>query len=87
MAAGVVVPVLAVTGIAFVNQWYNTGKADLKIPVAGGIAAALGAGISQVAGLEPVMTAIGWLAFTGFLIAPVQTPSPLTNLQKIIGGL
>jgi hypothetical protein len=35
MAAGVVVPVLAVTGIAFVNQWYNTGKADLKIPVAG----------------------------------------------------
>lgn len=87
MASGVIVPVLATTGVAFVNRWYNTGSADLKIPVAGAIAAAVGAGISQVPGLEPVMTAIGWLAFVAVLIAPVQTPSPLDNLSKITGGL
>lgn len=86
MASGVIVPVLATTGVAFANKWYN-GSLDLKIPVAGAIAAAIGAGISQVPGLEPVMTAIGWLAFVAVLIAPVQTPSPLANLQKITGGL
>ena len=86
MASGVIVPVLVTTGVAFVNSWYN-GKLDLKIPVAGGIAALIGAGISQIPGMEPVMTAIGWLAFVAVLIAPVQTPSPLANLQKITGGL
>ena len=87
MASGVIVPVLATTGIAFANSWYNTRSADLKIPVAGALAAATGALFSQVPGLEPVMTAIGWLAFIGVLIAPVQVPSPLDNLTKLIGGL
>jgi hypothetical protein len=87
VASGVIVPVLAATGVAFVNRWYNTQSADLKIPVAGALAAVIGAGISQVPGLEPVMTAIGWLSFVAVLIAPVQTPSPVTNLSKIIGGL
>jgi hypothetical protein len=87
MAAGVIVPVLAATGVSFVNHWYSTGQVDLKIPVAGALAAALGAGISQVPGLEPVMTAIGWLAFVAVLISPVQKPSPIANVQKIIGGL
>ena len=87
MASGVIVPVLATTGVAFVNRWYNTAGLDLKIPVAGALAAAVGAGISQIPGLEPVMTAIGWLAFAAVLIAPVQTPSPLANLSKITGGL
>jgi hypothetical protein len=87
MASGVIVPVLATTGVAFVNKWYGAGQIDLKIPVAGAIAAAVGAGISQVPGLEPVMTAIGWLAFVAVLIAPVQNPTPLDTLQKITGGL
>jgi hypothetical protein len=87
MAAGVIVPVLAATGVSFVNHWYNTNAVDLKIPVAGAVAAVLGAGISQIPGLEPVMTAIGWLAFVAVLIAPVQTPSPIANLNKLIGGL
>lgn len=86
MASGVIVPVLATTGVAFVNQWYN-GSIDLKIPVAGAIAAAIGSGLSQIPGLAPVMTAIGWLAFVGVLIAPVQKPTPIQNLQKITGGL
>jgi len=83
----VITPVLATTAVAFANDWYNTKSVDLKIPVAGAIAAAVGAGISQVPGLAPVMTAIGWLAFVAVLIAPVQNPPPVTNLQKIIGGL
>ena len=87
MASGVIVPVLATTGIAFANHWYNTNQIDLKIPVAGAFAAVLGAGFSQVPGLAPVMTAIGWLAFVGVLIAPVQNPSPIQNLSKITGGL
>jgi hypothetical protein len=87
MAAGVIVPVLAATGVAFVNDWYNTQSVDLKIPVAGAFAAVIGAGLSQIPGLEPVMTAIGWLSFVAVLIAPVQNPSPVTNLSKITGGL
>jgi hypothetical protein len=86
MSAGVIVPVMAATGVAFANKWYN-GQVDLKIPVAGAIAAALGAGFSQIPGLEPVMTAIGWIAFIAVLITPVQSPSPLANLSKITGGL
>jgi hypothetical protein len=87
MASGVITPVLATTGVAFANAWYNSGTPDLKIPVAGALAAAIGAGFSQVPGLEPVMTAIGWLAFVGVLIAPVQSPTPLDTLTKITGGL
>lgn len=87
MASGVIVPVLATTGVAFTNHWYNTGQIDLKIPVAGAFAALLGAGFSQVPGLAPVMTAVGWLSFVAVLIAPVQNPSPITNLTKITGGL
>jgi hypothetical protein len=83
----VITPVLATTGVAFANQWYNTKSVDLKIPVAGAIAAVIGSAISEVPGLAPVMTAIGWLAFAAVLIAPVQNPSPVQNLQKIIGGL
>ena len=87
MASGVIVPVMATTGVAFANNWYNTGQVDLKIPVAGALAAVLGSAISQVPGLAPVMTAIGWLSFVAVLIAPVQKPSPITNLSKITGGL
>lgn len=83
----VITPVLAITGTAFANSWYNTGKPDLKIPVAGALAAAVGSGISQVPGLAPVITAVAWVAFVAVLIAPVQNPSPASNLTKVIGGL
>jgi hypothetical protein len=87
MASGVIVPVLVTTGVAFANKWYATGSIDLKIPAAGAVAALIGAGISQIPGLAPVMTAIGWLAFVGVLIAPVQNPSPIDTLTKITGVL
>jgi hypothetical protein len=85
--AGVITPVLVTTGVAFANHWYNTGALDLKIPVAGAIAAAIGSGISQIPGLGPVVTSIAWIAFVSVLIAPVQKPSPVDNLLKITGGL
>lgn len=85
--SSVITPVLATTGVAFANKWYNTGQPDLKIPVAGAIAAAIGSLIGSIPDLNPVMTAIGWLSFVAVLITPVQTPSPLTNIQKITGGL
>lgn len=89
MSSGVIIPVLTATGIAFANEWYNhpSSLPDLKIPVAGTVAALVGAGISQIPGLAPVMTAIGWLSLVAILIAPVQTPSPITNLTTIVGGL
>jgi hypothetical protein len=87
MASGVIVPVLAATGVSFVNHWYNTGQVDLKIPMAGAIAAVIGSAISQAPGLAPVMTSIGWLAFVAVLISPVQNPSPIANVRKITGGL
>jgi hypothetical protein len=85
MASGVIVPVLTATGVSFANHWYNTNQVDLKILVAGAVAAAVGAGISQIPGLEPVMTGIGWLAFVAVIISPLQNPSPLQNLSKIGG--
>ncbi len=51
------------------------------------MAAVLGTGISQIPGLGPVVASVAWLAFVAVLIAPVQTPAPVTNLNKIIGGL
>ena len=87
MSSGVITPILATTGIAFANKWYSTGSPDLKIPVAGAIAAAIGAGFSQIPGFGPVMASIGWIAFLAVLIAPVQNPPPIANVQKIIGGL
>jgi hypothetical protein len=83
----VITPVLITTGVAFANNFYNTGAVDLKIPVAGAIAALIGSAISAVPGLAPVMTGIGWLAFVAILIAPVQNPSPIQNLTKITGDL
>ena len=87
MTATVITPVLITTGVAFANRWYNTGALDLKIPVAGAIAAAVGSAIGAVPGLGPVVAGIAWVALAAVLIAPVQTPSPAANLQKIIGGL
>lgn len=87
MASSVTVPVLATAAVAFANDWYNRGAPDLKIPVAGAIAALIATGAAQVPGLAPVITALGWLAFVGVLIAPVQSPSPVANLTKITGAL
>lgn len=77
-------PVLALGVTSYANNWYNTGNAlDIKPLLFAGIAGLLLEGLAAVPGMEPVATRIGWLAFIGFLLAPVQNPSPAANLVKI----
>lgn len=85
--ASPVTPMLALGITSYANNWYNTGKAtDLKPLLFSGIAAVLLAGVAEIPGAAPVAVNIGWLAFIGFLLAPVQNPSPAENLLKITGG-
>lgn len=82
--ASPVAPLLALTGISYANNWYNTGNAlDVKPLLFGGIATVLLAGFGAIPGMDKTATAIGWLALTGFFLGPVQHPSPAENLLKI----
>lgn len=84
--SGPVTPMLILTGVSFANKWYNTGSADLKILVEGGIATALLALAAQAPGFAPVAGAVAWLALVAVSIAPVQSPTPAQNLLKITGS-
>lgn len=84
--AGPVTPMLILTGVSFGNRWYNTGQPDLKILLEGGIATVLLAAAGQVPGLEPVATAIAWIAVVAVAVVPAQNPSPAANLLKITGS-
>jgi hypothetical protein len=85
--ASPVAPMLALTGISYANNWYNTGNAlDVKPLLFGGVATAILAGFGAIPGAEKIATAIAWLALTGFFLAPVQNPSPAENLLKITGN-
>lgn len=83
---GPVAPMLLLTGISFVNRWYNTNSPDWKILVEGGIATGLLSMIAAVPGWRPVTGALAWLALAAGLIAPVQSPTPAQNLLKITGA-
>jgi len=73
--------------VSYANNWYNTGNAtDVKPLLFAGVAAVLLSGAGAIPGAEPVATLLGWTAFVGFLLAPVQKPSPAENLLKITGG-
>jgi hypothetical protein len=85
--AGYVTPIVLLSAVSYGNNWYNTGSAtDVKPLLEGGVALAFLALFAQIPGMEPVATGLGWLAFTGMLIGPVQSPSPLQNILKITGG-
>lgn len=87
MASGPVTPMVALAVTSYINNWYNTGNAmDVKPLLFGGIAAVILAGFATIPGAEPATTLLGWTAFIGFLLAPVQSPSPAENLVKITGG-
>jgi len=78
---------IALGVVSYANNWYNTGNAtDVKPLLFSGVAAVLLSGIGAIPGAEPVATLLGWTAFIGFLLAPVQKPSPAENLLKITGG-
>lgn len=79
-----IAPVLALGVTSYANNWYNTGNAaNIKPLVFSGIAGLLLELFAAIPGAEPVATRIGWLAFVGFLLSPVQKPSPAENLLKI----
>lgn len=88
MDSSPVTPMLALAGTSYFNNWYNTGNAtDLKPLLFGGIAAVILGGVGAISpGANRVATLLGWTAFVGFLISPVQKPSPAENLVKITGG-
>lgn len=85
--SGPVTPILILTGVSFANNWYNTKSADLKIPLAGAVAAALASFAANIPDFEPVVTGIAWVALVGYLIAEgAGASSPVSNLSKIAGG-
>lgn len=82
-----ITPIVALGVTSYANNWYNTGDVtDVKPLLFAGIAGLLLTGFGALPGMEPVATGIGWLAFTGFLLFPVQNPSPAENLLKITGS-
>lgn len=84
--AGYVTPMVAVTGISFGNEWYNSGSFDWKILLEGAVATTLLGLFAQIPDMEPAAAAIGWLAFTGLMLAnPDGKNSPVQNLLKITG--
>lgn len=85
--ASPITPMIALGGVSYANNWYNTGNAtDIKPLLFAGIAGLLLEMFAAIPGMDKTATALGWLAFTGMMISPVQNPSPVQNLLKITGG-
>jgi hypothetical protein len=85
--ASPVTPMLALGGVSYANQWYNGGSVtDVKPLLFAGVGAVLLELLAAIPGMEPVATLLGWTAFVGMCISPVQNPSPVQNLLKITGS-
>ncbi len=83
----VLTPVIALGVVSYGNNWYNTGNAtDVKPLLFAGIAGLLLEAFAAIPGMTSTATLLGWTAFVGMLIIPVQNPSPAQNLLKITGG-
>jgi hypothetical protein len=85
--SGPITPCVAIGVVSYANQWYNGGSpTDVKPLLFAGIAGLLLTGFAAIPGMGPTATALGWTAFVGMLISPVQKPSPAQNLLKITGS-
>lgn len=85
--SGPLTPVIALGVTSYANNWYNTGNAlDIKPLLFAGIAGIFLEGLAAIPGFEGTATLLGWTAFIGMLISPVQKPSPVENLLKIGKG-
>lgn len=83
----VLTPVIALGVTSYANNWYNTGNAaDVKPLLFAGISGLFLGAFAAIPGMEPAATLLGWTAFIGMMISPVQNPSPVQNLVKISGG-
>lgn len=84
MADNPIVPMIALGVTSYANNWYNTGNAlDVKPLLFAGVSALLLEAFAAIPGAAPTATLLGWTAFIGMLISPVQKPSPVENLLKI----
>lgn len=85
--AGPAAPMLAMGLTSYANNWYNTKNAlDIKPLVYSGVALLLLEAFAAIPGMQKPATMIGWLAFIGMTLSPVQNPSPAANLLKITGA-
>lgn len=82
-----ITPMVALGVTSYVNNWYNTkDAADIKPLVFAGVAGLVLTAFGAIPGFQDTATLLGWTAFIGFLIAPIQNPSPVDNLFKIGKG-
>lgn len=80
-------PVIALGAVSYANHWYNTGSAtDVKPLLFAGVAGLILEAVAAIPGMNDTAVLLGWTAFVGMLITPVQNPSPVQNLLKITGG-
>lgn len=85
--ASPITPVVALGVVSYGNNWYNTGNAvDVKPLLFAGIAGLFLELFAAIPGMEQTATLLGWTAFIGMMISPVQNPSPVQNLLKLTGG-
>lgn len=74
--------VMTATTISFVNEWYDTGTPNFRIPVAGAIFSLFAAGISDIN--QQVGTGIAILMFIGVMVTPVRgRNSPMGTLASL----
>lgn len=79
-----VTPMIALGVTSYANNWYNTkNPADVKPLLFAGIAALMLSAFGAIPGNEGTATLLGWTAFIGMMISPVQNPSPLDNLLSL----
>lgn len=77
--------VLAATGIAAANDWYQTNQIPFKIGVAGLALALAMAGVEKIS--SPVATGLASIMLVTVLITPISSKdSPLGTAAKIFGG-
>lgn len=79
-----VAPMVALGLVSYGNNWYNTGSVtDVKPLLFAGLSALILEAFAAIPGMEPAATLLGWTAFVGMMISPVQNPSPVQNLINI----
>lgn len=81
--SGPITPMIALGVASYANNWYNTkNPTDVKPLLFAGVAAIFLEAIGAVIG-EDAATLLGWTAFVGMMISPVQNPSPVDNLLSL----
>jgi hypothetical protein len=82
--SGPVTPMVALGVVSYANNWYNTkNAADVKPLLFAGVGALFLTAFSAAIGSQAA-TLLGWTAFIGMLISPVQKPSPADNLVNLV---